>query len=184
MTTASTNAPSQKQRELAPSLRSHAWLQQQFQEIWDTHFADVERLNIVTITWGGTARQRLGSITGKGGSFDSPERSEIRINALLRDERIPQSVVWQTIGHEMAHYTHGFCSPHPKKFAHPHRGNVIEKELVARNMTAVYKESEAWLKQNWHTHVSSTIGLKPKKRRTYGSKSVSLLSHIRKAITG
>jgi hypothetical protein len=159
-------------------------LHEQFQTIWNTHFADVERLNTVTITWGGTARTRLGSITGKGGSYDKPDRSEIRINALLRDERIPEAVIWQTIGHEMAHYTHGFCSPHPRKFDHPHRGNVIEKELVARNMTSVYQESEAWLKKNWHAHVASTIGVKrPTKRRSHGSKSVSLLSHIRKAIT-
>lgn len=187
MTTASTNARTREPRDqTALNQRSHVWLQEQLRLIWEDHFTDVERLNMVTITWGGTARTRLGSITGKGGTFDKPERSEIRVNALLRDERIPQSVVWQTIGHELAHYTHGFCSPHPKKFSHPHRGNVIEKELIARNLTDVYKESETWLKQNWHSHVASTIGPKPRKRRTYvrRTKSVSLLSHIRKAITG
>ncbi len=166
--------------------RSHVWLQEQLAIIWENYFGDVERLNRVTITWGGTARTRLGSITAKGGSFDCPEHSEIRINALLRDERIPESVVWQTISHELAHYTHGFCSPHPRKFDHPHRGKVIEKELFARNLTDVYVESEGWLKKNWHAHVASTIGHQPRKRRSYDrrSKSVSLLSHIRKAITG
>lgn len=174
MTTAKTNVLNPN-RQQAFSQRSHVWLQEQLTIIWNTHFSDVERLNRVTIMWGGTARTRLGSITAKGGSFDKPDHSLIRINALLRDERIPQSVVWQTIGHELAHYTHGFCSPHPRKFDHPHRGNVIEKELIARNMEDVYRESEAWLKKNWHAHVASTIGPKIRKRRNYGTKPVSLL---------
>jgi hypothetical protein len=170
--------------------RDQAWLEDQLLLIWRNHFADVKKLNTVTIKWGRISRTRLGTITAKGGfnPHDKPEVSEIRINSLLQHETIPQSVIWQTIAHELAHYTHGFCSPHPKKYDHPHRGNVIQKELYDREMHDVYNNAHVWIKDNWHTHVASVAHtsplLKRRKRRTYGKrKSVSLLSHFGKAIT-
>lgn len=167
--------------------RDHQWLEDQLELIWQNHFADVERLNTVTIRWGRAARTRLGTITGRKGTVQAPTYSEIRINPLLQDEKIPKAVVWQTIAHEVAHYCHGFCSPHPRKYDHPHRGNVIEKELFEREFAAVYNEAQAWLKQHWATHVASTIAtpqMRRKRRRTYGQRpnTVSLLSNIRKIV--
>lgn len=168
------------------SQRDQAWLESQLEHIWQNHFHDVARLNTVTIQWGRANRNRLGSITGKGGSYNTPEHSQILINSLLRNPEIPESVILQTIAHELSHYAHGFCSPHPQKYNHPHRGRVIENELFKRNLSDVYLESQKWLKQNWYTHVSSTIGVKRRKvkRSTNGPKRMSLLSHLGKIITG
>lgn len=162
-----------------PTLRSHSWLQSHFESIWRTHFADVEKSNSVTIEWSKHNRNRLGAITAKGGTPTHPEKSEIRINSLLRNPAIPEVVITQTIAHELAHYAHGFCSPHPQKFRHPHRGRVIEKELVARGLGTVYNEAEAWLKQNWRGHVHDVLG--QPKRRTYAR--LSLLQNLTARIT-
>lgn len=166
--------------------RSQAWLEQQLEIIWTNHFSDIERLNTVLIKWGRPTRTRLGTITGRGGKYDNPEMSLIRINPLLQDPRVPKTVVWQTIIHEVAHYTHGFCSPHPKKYAHPHRGGVIEQEFVARQLSHIHDEAEGWLKKNWVSHVTDSIGLKRRKRtrrRSYARrKPVSLLSYFQQII--
>ncbi|HEY1074380.1 MAG TPA: hypothetical protein VGE59_01620 [Patescibacteria group bacterium] len=186
MTHHSTDSPNEN--PTAKTKRSHTWLQQQLDIIWSQHFSDIERLNIVTIEWGRTNRNRLGSITGKGGSRDNPTRSEIRINSLMRDERVPESVIWQTIAHELSHYCHGFCSPHPQKYPHAHRGNIIEKELRSRNLAIVYEESEAWLKANWRNYLAQTIGTTRRKapiRRTYAPRiTVSLLQNFKQGLIG
>ncbi len=169
-----------------PTNRNHTWLNDQLDAIWQNHFADVAHLNQVVISWGRSNRTRLGTITAKHGPSDNPTVSEIRLNSLLRDETVPLAVVWQTIAHELAHYTHGFCSPHPRKYRHPHRGNVIERELVKRNLGQVYNEAQAWLKDHWHPYVATSLGrAKPRqrKRRIYERKSLSLLPDWRKIFT-
>jgi hypothetical protein len=166
--------------------RDATWLNQQLDLIWSAHFPDVARLNTVTIKWSRVNRTRLGTITGKGGTFwkNNPEVSEIRINPLLQHESVPISVVWQTIAHELSHYTHGFCSPHPQKYPHPHRGNVIQKELQARDLGVIHTEAEGWLKQHWRSHViahaapSATL----KRRRYVPRNQMSVLSHLKRAL--
>lgn len=166
--------------------RTQAWLEQQLETIWLNHFSDVARLNTVTIKWSRINRTRLGTITAKGGHDirNNPELSEIRINPLLQHPEVPQSVIWQTIAHELAHYTHGFCSPHPRRFRDPHRGGVVKNELIERKLGDIYLESEKWLRNNWTMHVTSQINTKPRRRRYARRKPVSLLSHLKKAITG
>src|SRR6266542_4084920 len=116
--------------------RNQQWLEVLFESLWQDHFSDVSRPNQVVVKWGRMSRTRLGTITARGGfrPLTNPEISEIRINPLLQHHEVPESVIRQTIAHEVAHYSHGFCSPHPRRFDHPHRGNVIEKELLRRNL--------------------------------------------------
>jgi hypothetical protein len=168
-------------------VRDQAWLEHQLQAIWHNHFYDVARLNTVTIKWGKNSRTRLGtiSIKAKHPITGLPAVSEIRINPLLQDPNVPPTVVWQTIAHELAHYTHGYCSPHPKKYAHPHRGNVIEKELRGRNLSTTHDHAESWLKEHWHAYVAASVGPKRQRARTRRSyyvhtQPVSILSHLRK----
>jgi hypothetical protein len=177
MTTPPTANPN---AEIPKQLRSHTWLVEQLNSIWSQHFADVERLNTVTISWGKHNRNRLGAITAKGGTAANPERSEIRINSLLRNPEIPEIIAQQTIAHELAHYTHGFCSPHPQKYRLPHQGGVIEKELQARGLGDVYNEAEAWLKANWRGHVHDTLG-KPRRK---SHARLSVLQNFTQGIIG
>lgn len=177
------------QEKNLPSNRDQAWLESRFAWLWNAHFSDVAQLNTVRVQWGRATRTRLGTITGRGGSRTHPEVSEIKLNALLRDERIPESVIIQTLAHEIAHYTHGFCSPHPRQYTHPHRGGVIEKELTKRGLKTTSDEAEAWLKQHWSNHIHDRVGI-PRLRRRKRSyyvprrKQVSLLSYLNQILTG
>jgi hypothetical protein len=166
--------------------RNQAWLEQEFETMWSRHFSDVSRPNRLTVKWGRVSRTRLGAITARGGDiYHNPEVSEIRLNPLLQSSNVPVEVIWQTMAHEATHYCHGFCSPHPRKYRHPHKGNVIVKEFMARDLLAIHNKSHQWLKMHWQTYVTSSVPTKPKrKRRTYARKNnLSLLSNWHRRFT-
>ena len=48
------------------------------------------------------------------------------------NEIIPEYIIDLTLAHEMIHYMHGFNSPLPKQFRHPHAGSVVDRELKKR----------------------------------------------------
>jgi len=84
-------------------MRDNIWLEQQLEQIWDTYFSDIKKINEVKIIFGRKARTRLGSIkSAKDGS------SLIQINSHLRNLLIPEFVIQSTIAHELVHYAHGF----------------------------------------------------------------------------
>jgi len=58
--------------------------------------------------------------------------SFIGINALLQHAQVPEYVLITTIAHELTHYAHGFGSPLPRCYEHPHANNVVERELERR----------------------------------------------------
>lgn len=167
-------------------MRDDKWLFEKLDEVWDNHFSDVPQDNAVKIVWGRRARSLLGSIklipstssvkdkdrkpfrNSKLETQNSyPHRStQITINSLFKDETIPEFVVLGTIAHELAHYAHGFNSPLEQKFATPHAGGIIHRELDQRGLGQLYRKQKKWLKENWREFVA--LNMKPptpRKRR-------------------
>lgn len=73
----------------------------------------------------------------------------ITVTRYFMNEIVPDFVVRATVAHEMCHYTHGFQSPLQKKFDKPHQGNIINKELVKRDLLEEQKAADKWLKEHW-----------------------------------
>ena len=44
---------------------------------------------------------------------------------------------------------HGFHSPLPKKYKHPHKGGVVDKELRKRGFGYNLKLEKVWAKNQW-----------------------------------
>ena len=123
--------------------RTNNWLASQLELIWSTYFADVPRVNPVTINFGKKARARLGSIRQKQG------KTTITLTGHFRSSVIPENVVAETIAHELVHYTHGFESPLPKLYRYPHEGRIVQAELESRGLATNHRAARLWLKTNW-----------------------------------
>jgi hypothetical protein len=148
-----------------PQLRQNKWLETQLFDIWENNFADVPRKNLVLIKFGKASKRQLGSIkwAHKNSKIktalkqlqtehevsDDKRISIITITKHFAHPDIPEDVVKATIAHELVHYTHGFHSPLPKLFSHPHRGSIVKKELIKRDLGDMYLNSEVWLKKGW-----------------------------------
>ncbi len=125
--------------------RDQGWLRGQLEHIWQTWFADVERVNPISIRYVRPWKRRLAVIY----LTDDERRSIIGVNGLLRDQRVPYPVCLVTIAHELAHYTHGFGSHHPRRYRHPHRGNVVQRELTRRGLGAELHFYTEWTNDCW-----------------------------------
>jgi hypothetical protein len=123
-------------------MRDQAWLELRFNQIWQLFFPDVEKKNVF-IRWKGKWKNKFGHIktTKKG--------SEIAINTLFQDLRVPEEVIKVTIAHEIVHYLHGFHSHLPRQFSHPHKGNVVNKELIKRGFKHMLEFERQWYKKDW-----------------------------------
>lgn len=146
-------------------MRDNKWLEERMYDLWDEYFADVPRKNLVLIFFGKYAKRQLGSIkwARKDSKIkghlkkkleeykvqDDDRISIITITRHFQHDDVPDSVVDMTIAHEMVHYAHGFHSPLPKMFKHPHQGNVVNKELIKRGLGEPLEASEKWLRKNW-----------------------------------
>ena len=128
-----------------PALRDQAWLVNQLDHIWATWFADVERVTPVSVRYVRPWKRRLAVIY----LTDRDRRSFIGVNRLLRDQRVPYTVFLVTLAHELAHYAHGFGSHHPRRHRHPHRGNVIQRELTRRGLGAELRFYTEWTNESW-----------------------------------
>lgn len=115
--------------------------------IWQHHFADVPRVNDVQIAYCTAWKTRLGLIRL---SLDTTI-SFIGINTLLRLPQVPECVLVTTIAHELAHYAHGFGSPLPRRYEHPHANHVIERELEARELGEHLRFCNEWIDREWYT---------------------------------
>src|SRR5258708_13931961 len=82
-------------------------------EIWQTYFADVPRVNQVEIAYARPRKRRLGVIQLE----DNITR--IGVNGLLQLQELPEYILITTIGHELTHYAHAFGSPLPRLHPHP-----------------------------------------------------------------
>jgi hypothetical protein len=146
-------------------IRDNDWLFTKLDEVWDNFFPDIPQDNEVKIIWGRKARNRLGSIKqGKVIKGALPE-TIITINPLFKDQNIPEYVIIGTIGHELAHYAHGFHSPLKRKFETPHAGGVVNKELKSRGLEKVLKLQKKWLKENWEDYLKETFPRSNRRRK-------------------
>lgn len=125
-------------------MRDNEWLQLRFNQIWSSLFSDVERKNNVLIRFKGNWKNKFGHIRRLENSD-----TEIVINNLFRYETVPEFIIDLTIAHELVHYSHGFQSPHEKKFRHPHRGGIVNKELKKRGLGLALRKEKSWIKRDW-----------------------------------
>ena len=130
---------------LVEPLRDQAWLVTQLDHIWDTWFSDVARITPVSIRYVRPWKRRLAVIY----LTEEDRRSFIGVNRLLRDSRVPYTVVQVTLAHELTHYAHGFGSHHPRRYRHPHRGNVVQRELTRRGLGAELRFYTEWTNNCW-----------------------------------
>lgn len=114
-------------------------------EIWQVYFADVPRANQVEIAYGQPWKRRLGLIRL---SLDNTV-SFIGINALLQLSQVPEYVLIVTIAHELTHYAHGFGSPLPRLYEHPHANNVVKRELESRGLGESLLLCNSWIDREW-----------------------------------
>ena len=145
--------------------RDNKFLENLLYDIWENHFCDVARLNLVTIKYGKHSKRQLGSIKLIKDSrtfdryvkkynlnkevFENPTVSLITLTRYFSYDHIPEYVIKATIVHELCHYTHGFSSPLERIYKHPHRGGVIKKEFQKRELLDIYTDSKKWIKENW-----------------------------------
>ena len=115
--------------------------------IWRMYFVDIPQANIVNIEYGYPWKSRLGRIRL---SLDGSS-SLIEVNALLQLHQVPECVFIATISHELVHYAHGFGSPLPRKYKHPHAHQVVSRELEQRGLEACLQRSKEWIDQYWYT---------------------------------
>ena len=143
--------------EAVKAPRDDHWLSLQLDRIWDTFFRDIPRINSTNITFARHWKARLGLITL---AVDT-NTTYIGINAFLRYDDVPEFVNTTTIAHELAHYAHGFGSPLPRRYAHPHRGGVVSKELAARGLGVEHRAHLQWVRDHWHECCASRHRLRP-----------------------
>lgn len=139
-------------------VRDNEWLEEQLAYLWYKHFSDIEQPNDVVIKFGRAATARLGSIKWgrkpvKHHNGSTQRRSIITITGYFKDPEIPEQVVQAVIGHELSHYSHGFSSPLYQKYNHPHKGGVVDKEMVARGLGDTLKFQKKWMKTNWVNYI-------------------------------
>lgn len=126
-------------------MRSNLWLEDKLEQFLKTNFSDLEIPNNLTIGFGRKARRRLGSIK----MTRDKKTSHITINGIFRDAEMPERIIEAVIAHELCHYAHGFSSPIAKLYDHPHRGNVIGRELRKRGLHFLDEYEKVWTKSKW-----------------------------------
>jgi hypothetical protein len=115
------------------------------ENIWNRYFSDVTRVNQVDIFYCRPWKRRLGQIRM---SLDA-STSLIGLNSLLQLSQIPEHVLLATIAHELVHYAHGFGSPLPCLYPHPHAHRVVDRELEHRGLGETLHLCNAWIDQHW-----------------------------------
>ncbi len=146
-------------------MRDDEFLEEMLYELWENHFCDVPRQNLVVIKFGKYSKRQLGSIklAREGTKIkglmkkredelhaqDIQSVTVITITRYFQHDIVPEFIIRSTIAHELCHYTHGFHSPLQKQFDHPHQGNVINKELAKRDLLEEQVKADIWLKENW-----------------------------------
>jgi len=125
-------------------MRDDIWLNNRLDVVWDKIIPEVERKNKVIIRFKGKWKNKFAHIKMlRDGS------TEIAINSLFRYPDVPDFILETTIAHELIHYMHGFQSPHPQLFRHPHRGGIVDKEIKKRGYDFLFDLEKSWVRKNW-----------------------------------
>ena len=138
-------------------MRDNLWLTTRLDNIWEMLFPDIERKNRVSIYFKGRWKNKFGHI-----KMLPDKSSEIVINSLFQDSRVPEGVIDATIAHELVHYMHGFQSPHKQRYKHPHAGGVVTRELKKRGFSHVLAEEREFLQYKWWNLYKEMTGKKKK----------------------
>ncbi len=125
-------------------MRDDNFLNEKLDQIWQSLFPDVERKNNVTIRFKGKWRNKFGHI-----KLLKNKDTEIVINGLFKDPRIPDYIIYLTIAHELVHYMHGFNSPLERKYKHPHKGGIVNRELKKRGLNYFITLEREFVKKEW-----------------------------------
>lgn len=125
-------------------MRDDNFLNEKLDQIWQSLFPDVERKNKVIIRFKGKWRNKFGHI-----KLLKNKDTEIVINGLFKDQRIPDYIIYLTIAHELVHYMHGFNSPLEKKYKHPHKGGIVNRELKKRGLNYFITLEREFVKKEW-----------------------------------
>lgn len=133
----------------AISLRDNRWLEARVQQLWTSYYSDVTPCYPINATFGPRARYRYGSIYSIG------KQCHILVNRLFAHPDVPEYVVDATLAHELAHYVHGYGSGLPKRYAHPHRGGVVDKEMQARGCYHLEERAGEWRRTQWQGFYAS-----------------------------
>ncbi len=147
--------------------RDQKWLEECFQHLLQNHFPDLPQGFPIRVCFGSPAKNRFGSISARNRSC------LIRLNGLFTDLEIPIYVVQETLAHELAHYVHGFGSGLPKRYEHPHRGGVVEQELIQRGLEETHHLAEAWRKAHWRSFHESRCTVQIKRETEQKSDKAS-----------
>ncbi len=115
--------------------------------IWRYHFADIPRVNDVYIDYCYPWKTRLGLIR----LSQDQSTSFIGINTLLLLEQVPEEVLITTIAHELVHYAHGFGSPLPRYYKHPHANKIVDRELEQRELGNQLRCCHEWIDKCWYS---------------------------------
>ena len=75
--------------------------------------------------------------------------TEIAINSLFKSSLVPEYIIDLTIAHELVHYSHGFHSPLPRLHKHPHKGGIVDKELLRRGFGHLLKQEKDFVRNEW-----------------------------------
>jgi hypothetical protein len=156
---------------MVSDMRNTEFLENILYDLWENHFCDIPRRNLVIIKYGKYSKRQLGSIklANKGTKIkgllkkkeqdyiaqDDKRITVITVTRYFQNEIVPEFVVRATIAHELCHYAHGFSSPLEKRFQKPHQGSVIKKELKKRGLLEKQIEADKWFKENWLDIISS-----------------------------
>ncbi|GHO69265.1 hypothetical protein KSC_081570 [Ktedonobacter sp. SOSP1-52] len=116
------------------------------EHIWKSYFADIQPVNEVCIAYCYPWKTRLGVIRM---TLDE-NTSFIGINSLLQVAQVPECVLITTIAHELVHYVHGFGSPRPRLYQHPHANSVVDKELEQRSLGEQLYLCNEWVDKEWY----------------------------------
>ncbi len=142
-------------------MRDEEWLALRMNQIWEMLFPEVDRLNNVVVRFKGKWKNKFGHIKRL-----KNRDTEIAINALFKDIRVPEYIIDLTIAHELVHYYHGFNSPHDRKYRHPHKGGIVDRELRKRGFSHMMLKEKHFVRNEWMPIFNSYI-----KRKDYSLRS-------------
>ncbi|MFA5633640.1 MAG: hypothetical protein WCY00_02500 [Candidatus Dojkabacteria bacterium] len=151
-------------------MRDIKFLEDTLYDLWENHFCDVPRHNLVLIKYGKFSKRQLGSIKiantrtriksilkEKKDDFlvqDHKSITVITMTKYFQSETVPEFVVRAVIAHELCHYAHGFSSPLEKRFDKPHQGGIVKKELEKRGLLEEQERADRWIKKYWKEIIS------------------------------